>query len=160
MPSNASPFIVKCIHSKAHFFQSLARSEATCKSQILTAQAVKDDVGDVVATQKGINLWSRCSLSNSERDVHRVTKKQKTTLDVPISHVTIEDVKVPWISPRDWLIWIIRKGLWPRLAGAPLHQHAVAGEIWSNFWTEYEKIVQTLSCSACQTSTVPRPLHL
>ena len=93
-----------------------------------------------MATQKGINLWSRCSLSNSERDVHRVTKKQKTTLDVPISHVTIEDVKVPWISPRDWLIWIIRKGLWPRLAGAPLHQHAVAGEIWSNFWTEYEKI--------------------
>ena len=101
------PFYCQMYTLKGSFFQSLARSEATCKSQILTAQAVKDDVGDVVATQKGINLWSRCSLSNSERDVHRVTKKQKTTLDVPISHVTIEDVKVPWISPRDWLIWII-----------------------------------------------------
>lgn len=113
----------------------LARaSEATCKSQILTAKAVVKDVGEATASRCGISLWAGCHLSNSERDTHKVIEKQKSKLDIPISRMQIKQESLPWIDPRDWLKWILRKGLWPMLSGAPRNNYRLAGDLWTEFW--------------------------
>eukprot|EP00438_Fugacium_kawagutii_P026041 Skav215413 [mRNA] locus=scaffold356:294693:296865:+ [translate_table: standard] len=114
-------------------------SKATCRSQILTAQAVEEDIGTAAAAQCGISVWGKGSLHHSEEHVQRVTAKQGTKLDVPISSLIIENVEVPWISARDWVEWLVKKGLWPRLAGARANDYNMAGQIWTHFWNEFEK---------------------
>lgn len=99
--------------------EACRRAEATCRSQILTAQAVEEDIGTAAAAQCGISEWGSASLHHSEAHVQRVTAKQGTKLDVPISSLIVGNVEVPWISPRHWVERLVRKGMWPRLAGAP-----------------------------------------
>ena len=117
---------------------SFSRAEATCVSQILTAQAVQEDIGEVQSSRCGIDEWSRCTVSHSERDVHQVISKQGSTLGLPLSQMRIKNCDIPWIDPRTWMEFILKKGLWPRLAGAP--DNNVAGEIWTQFWKTYEKL--------------------
>eukprot|EP00438_Fugacium_kawagutii_P017658 Skav201275 [mRNA] locus=scaffold2058:149895:151631:+ [translate_table: standard] len=116
------------------------RSEATARSQILTAQAVTADVGLATAAQSGIHQWAGCSLTHSESDIHKVTAKQGSTLDVPITFLNIQNHEIPWISPKDWLEWIIKKGLWPRLSGASPNDYGMSRAMWSQFWDQFEKI--------------------
>ena len=115
-------------------------AEATCKSQILTARAVVSDVGEAAASRCGINLWSECNPSNSERDVHQVIKKQGTKLDVKVSSMRIKGIDIPWICPRDWFSWLLSKGFWPRLAGLPRGEYRAAGAVWGEFWNRFQKL--------------------
>lgn len=118
----------------------MPRPEATSKSQILTAQAVVEDVGPVVAAQSGIDKWADCGLTHSERDVQRVVAKQGTKLDLPISRLQIGTHEIPWLNPKDWMDWIVRKGLWPTLCGAEANQYDVSDTVWATFWDKYEQI--------------------
>lgn len=118
----------------------LSRPEATSKSQILTAQAVAEDVGRVVAAQSGIDLWADCGLTHSERDVQRVVAKQGTKLDIPISRLQLGNQEIPWLNPRDWMEWLVRKGLWPTFGGAEPNQYDVSDAVWATFWDQYEKV--------------------
>ena len=115
-------------------------TEASCKSQILTAQAVVADFGKVAASKSGVNAWASINVRNSERDAHRTMKKQKTKLDVKIETVSCKDEMIPWISPETWLSWLVKKGLWPMLAGCQLHDYEGARRNWSKFWEMYRKI--------------------
>ena len=101
-------------------------AEASCKSQILTAQAVAADMGQQRAAQTGVAKWASIHVGNSERDAHRTMKKQKTKLDIKIESIQCNGVMIPWISPESWLPWIVKKGLWPMLAGCQLHDYAGA----------------------------------
>ena len=107
-------------------------------SQILTAQAVQEDIGEVQSSRCGIDAWSSCTVSHSERDVHQVISKQGSTLGLSLSQMRIKNRDIPWIDPRTWMEFIVKKGLWPRLAGAP--DANVAGEIWTQFWATYRKL--------------------
>ena len=120
------------------FFDLSWLSEATCKSQILTAQAVAEDVGEVAASQVGISLWSNCSLSHSERDAQRVMERQMTKLPIPQSKMVVKGIEIPWLSPRDTLTWVVERGLWPTLAGAPRNEHRSGMAIWRHFWARYK----------------------
>ena len=100
------------------------------------------DIGQEEAAKTGINKWASCKLENSERDTHQVIKKQGTTLDVPLSQMTLQnDMTIDWIDPRDWLTWLVRKGLWTRLAGVGRDEHATARAVWTDFWERY-RVVQ------------------
>lgn len=120
--------------------EACRRAEATCRSQILTAQAVEEDIGKAAAAQCGISEWGSASLHHSEAHVQRVTAKQGTKLDVPISSLIVGNVEVPWISPRHWVERLVRKGMWPRLAGAPTNDYNISGQIWARFWNDFEKV--------------------
>ena len=52
-------------------------SEASCVSQIRTAAAFSEDIGAEHAASIGVGQWAACGERNSERDVHRVLKKQR-----------------------------------------------------------------------------------
>ena len=100
------------------------------------------DIGQAEAAKTGINKWAKCKLENSERDTHQVIKKQGTTLDVPLSQMTLQhDTTIDWIDPRDWLAWLVRKGLWTRLAGVGRDEHSTARALWAEFWERY-RVVQ------------------
>lgn len=116
------------------------RAEATCTSQIRTAQAFSEDLGEEKAVEKGVSMWAKCREENSERDVHRVIKKQGTTLDIELSFMTIRGTTIPWIDPRDWATWLIKKGLWPRLAGVNRGESEAARKMWSEFWVRFKKL--------------------
>ena len=60
----------------------LGSAKASCSSQILTARAFEEDMGEEKAVKTGVNLWSKCITNNSERDVHKVIQKQGTTLNI------------------------------------------------------------------------------
>ena len=115
-------------------------AKASCVSQILTAQAVADDMGTARAVETGVQSWASCHPSNSERDCQIVMKRQKTKLNIPIESILCNGVQVPWISPESWLQFLVRKGLWPVLAGCELHDYDGARANWSEFWRKYEKV--------------------
>jgi len=123
------------------FFIIFGRNaEASCVSQILTAQAVAADMGKGRAAACGVDTWASCHLQNSERDVQRTLKKQKSKLDIPVSSVTSSGCKVPWISPESWLRFIVTKGLWPMMAGCDVHDYDGAARNWLQFWKTYQQI--------------------
>lgn len=124
-----SPF---CIYSKPSV------SEAPCRSQILTAQAVRDDFGDERSSSAGISAWANLTLTNSERDVHRVVKKQHSTLNITVDVMTIRDQQIPWIPPRKWIEFLLQEGLWCKLAGLNVEDRRWSGVVWSQFWAKYK----------------------
>lgn len=115
-------------------------AEASCAAQILTARAVADDMGEGLASRKGIGQWASCHLQNSERDVNQILKRQKSQLTLPIKTLQCEGEKVPWISPESWLVFLVKNGLWPMLAGCDLHDYDGARRNWSQFWENYRLI--------------------
>ena len=51
------------------------------------------------------------------------------------------DTTIDWIDPRDWLAWLVRKGLWTRLAGVGRDEHSTARALWAESWERY-RVVQ------------------
>ena len=140
------PVHISIWHSAPHFVESLfmffcyGNAEASCVSQILTAQAVAADMGEGRAASCGVDTWASCHLRNSERDVQRTLKKQKSKLDIPVSSINCSGCKVPWISPESWLKFIVKKGLWPLMAGCDAHDYDGAERNWLQFWKTYQQI--------------------
>lgn len=114
--------------------------EASCVSQILTAAAVAEDIGQEGAARIGVRPWAKCSLGNSERDVQRVVAKQKSKLEIPIEIISCDGTDVPWVSPQSWLQFIVEKGLWPVMAGCALRDFAGARRRWDAFWKSYQQV--------------------
>ncbi|CAK9027521.1 unnamed protein product [Durusdinium trenchii] len=113
---------------------------ASCVSQILTAEAVAHDMGECRAADVGVRQWAKCHVKNSERDVHRTMKKQKTKLEIPVGTIDCDGCEIPWISPESWLQFVVDRGLWPVLAGCALSDYEGARCNWSEFWQTYEKV--------------------
>ena len=118
-------------------------TEASCVSQILTAQAVAEDMGESRAASSGVQKWASCSLTNSERDAQQTIQEQRTKLDVPISTISCNEDDVPWISPVDWVKFILKRGLWPLLAGCDRHDHDGFCRTWMSFWEKYKLVNPT-----------------
>ena len=118
-------------------------SEASCSSQILTAQAVAHDMGETVAVSSGVDRWARCGTNNSERDVHRVLKHQRTKLDIRVDTMPCGGCDVPWINPESWVKFLVKNGLWPTLAGCKRSDYQSSLDNWTSFWKAYEKINPT-----------------
>ena len=109
-------------------------------SQIRTAEAVAKDFGQEAAARNGVLPWAKADKSHSERTAHRVIKKQKTSLGIPLRNVTCDGVDVPWISPESWLSFLVDHGCWPLLAGCERHDYAGAARNWSQFWEAYKTV--------------------
>lgn len=116
----------------------MCHAEASCSSQITTAQAVTSEMGDAAAHRSGIKRWADVQNKNSERDVNRIVKKQRTSLDVKISMLRIQEKDVAWINPKAWLQFIINHGLLYMLSGLIYETRNLVGTVWTEFWRRYE----------------------
>ena len=47
---------------------------------------------------------------------------------------------IPWISPRDWLKFIVDRGLWHRLAGLSDADKHLSPMVWKQFWDHYKTL--------------------
>ena len=115
-------------------------SEATCTSQIRTATAVSEELGAARAATGGVGAWARIHQKNSERDVQKVVQKQGTKLDIPLSEFNACGESIPWISPRDWLKFMVEHGLWHRLAGLSDNDRHLSPMVWKQFWDHYKML--------------------
>ena len=106
-----------------------------------TAVAVAVDIGEELAGKKGISKWAKKNKKNSERDVHRVVKKQRTMLKINISEINVQGQMLPWISPRAWLEFIVKHGLLYMMSGLQFEERHNLGNVWRQFWTKYLTLV-------------------
>ena len=59
---------------------------------------------------------------------------------VPITTIVADGVEIPWISPIDWLQFIVDRGLWHRLAGLTQNDKHMSPHVWSQFWDMQRKL--------------------
>ena len=52
---------------------------------------------------------------------------------------------LPWISPKTWLKYLVKHGLWSRLCGLDRDQRHLCGPTWQCFWNNYRKIYPKFS---------------
>lgn len=116
----------------------IAIAEASCRSQIRTAQAVATELGPNRAKSSGVEAWAKVPMNASERGVQKVVKEQKTKLDVTVEDINSAGQDMSWISPRAWLQFLLSMGLWHRLAGLEFERRNEAGDVWQQFWDTYE----------------------
>ena len=112
---------------------TVAHAEASCTSQIRTARAVREELGESTAVRSGVADWAKVSYDHSERGVEKVVKKQGTRLEVRLSEVHLDGVDIPWIDPRDWIQYIVDNGLLSLFAGVKVDQQHLAPQVWRDF---------------------------
>ena len=131
---------------------------STCRAVIRAARGVVSDIGETAAeASSGLIELSRCTLSNSERDVEQVSRKYNLQLPVPIREIQ----KSPGvrysgnfhvIALESWLQFIIDHNVWHMLLGLhnadPKRERALLREFWRLYrlaepdhqvWAEIEK---------------------
>ena len=64
-------------------------AKASCSSQIETARAVTQEMGDDASHKSGIKDWAKIDSKNSERDVNRVVQLHGTSLKIPITEIDV-----------------------------------------------------------------------
>lgn len=115
-------------------------------------------MGVEAASKTGISQWANIHTKNSERDTHRVVGKQGTCLKIPISEIQVQGETLSWISPRDWLRYIVNHGLLYMLSGLHYEEKHLVGAVWKDFWTKYEPLNSDHGFSTNQTPTTKEPL--
>ena len=120
------------------FFIIPRLSEASCSSQIETARAVVAEMGEETSHKSGINDWAKLDYKNSERGCEQSGSKTWDNAPNPITEMDIRGKKVPWISPKSWLQYIINNGLLYILSGLHVQERDSVEQTWQDFWRKYE----------------------
>ena len=103
---------------------------------IKTARAAESELK--TSTPCSVAKWAKCGLTNSERDVQRVVKSQKLALPLPLTYMTLQNKKLPFIRSIDWLNYIVTEaGQWHRLAGLQNRDPDRCAITWSAFWAKF-----------------------
>ena len=94
------------------------------------------------ASSTTVGVLARCSLQNSERDVHIVGKQYKLTLPIDLTPVQIsKDVQIPVLLLSYWFKFILSLNLWHRLSGLEEPDDRRCKTQWASFWSCFEKIM-------------------
>ena len=118
-------------------------AKASCSSQIDTARAVTQEMGEAASHKSGINDWAKIDTKNSERDVNKVVQQHGTSLKIPITEIDVGGKNLPWINPTAWLRYIINHGLLYMLSGLHFEERHLVGRTWQEFWTKYQGLNPT-----------------
>ena len=105
---------------------------------IRTARAFVEEVPE--ASSSSIGNLARCQESHSERDTHRLTKRFKLTVDIPISEMKVGDIDLPYLKMTHWAQFLISNNLLHRLAGLTKPDPERTAAIWREFWRRYHAI--------------------
>ena len=72
--------------------------------------------------------------------MQRLAEKQGTKLPVKMTNFVAEGIQVPFLSPTNWMSYIIDNGLWHRLAGVDRSEKHLVPKIWTHFWNNFEAL--------------------
>ena len=113
-------------------------AEAPCTSAIRAAKAVILEVPQ--AAESTIGCLAKCGEKNSERDMHRLTRKFGLTLPVKITETSVGSWQIPVLLLSSWLQFFLDYNLVHLMSGlrAP-DPHRCAAQ-WKSFWESYQKI--------------------
>ncbi|CAE7484592.1 unnamed protein product [Symbiodinium sp. CCMP2592] len=111
---------------------------ASCTSQIEFAQAMTEQFGEEAVAAAGVSEWANAGLRNSERDLHRVIKRQGLRLDVGFSEMRLQDqTSIDWIRPTTWLRYLVEQNLWFHLTGLTSANLEQCQATWSGYWDRF-----------------------
>ena len=83
---------------------------------------------------------ARLSDSNAERDTHRLTKKFKLTVPIPLTSLTVGKLEVPYLPMSAWASFLMEHNLFHHLTGLKSPDHDRCCQIWSEFWNRYRAV--------------------
>ena len=83
---------------------------------------------------------ARLSESNAERDTHRLTKKFKLTVPVPLTSLMVGKLQVPFLKMSSWANFLMENNLFHHLTGLKSPDHDRCCRIWSEFWARYRAV--------------------
>ena len=96
------------------------------------------EFGEEAAAAAGVREWAQSGLSNSERDVHRLIKRQGLRLELEFSEMQLEErCSIDWIRPSTWLKYIVEHNLWFHLAGLTSPNLKQCQETWTGYWERF-----------------------
>ena len=118
-------------------------AKAPCRSAVRSASAVLEEVPQ--ARQTSIALMAAVGEHNSERGVHRLAKKCKLTLPIPLKEIPLGKTKmrVSVILLSSWVQFIMQYNLWHTLSGLHEPNAARCAAQWTAFWAAYRCIYPT-----------------
>ena len=89
------------------------------------ARSLVEDIGPEAASSSGGLLeMARIPETKSERDGHRLlSKKAALALPIPLSYLTISDLKFPILRLRDWAAYLADKSLLHMFCGLRSGNH-------------------------------------
>ena len=94
------------------------------------------------AEATSIGILANCSLSNSERDVHKIGKQCKLTVTMDLTPVTIsKGLEIPVLLLSSWFEYIMSLNLWHILSGLQEPDDRRCKAQWSLFWGRFRKIM-------------------
>ena len=97
-----------------------------------------EEFGDEAAAATGVSEWAQAGLGNSERDVHRVIKRQGLRLELEFTEMRLGDrLSIDWIRPMIWLKYIVEHNLWFHLAGLTCPNLKQCQNTWSGYWERF-----------------------
>lgn len=76
----------------------------------------------------------------SERDAHRLSKKYKITLGLPLNSLKVPTGVIHYVKMSAWASFIMKHNLWHNLTGLETPNHDRCCAIWTLFWERYRKI--------------------
>ena len=105
---------------------------------IRTARAITREVPQAAASS--IAALASCAEKNSERDAHRLSKKYKITLGLPLNSLKVPTGVIHYVKMSAWASFIMKHNLWHNLTGLETPNHDRCCAIWTLFWERYRKI--------------------
>ena len=108
-----------------------------CAVAIRTAKAVTREVPQASSTSLG--SLAACTETNSERDVHRLTKKFNLTIPIEISEASVAETTIPFFKFSSWAKWLLSMNLWHVLCGLHRPDSERCAKRWTKFWSRYRE---------------------
>lgn len=131
-PLFLSCFICVC------FYKKPSGPKVPCAVAIRTAKAVAEEVPEV--SKSSLGRLAEMGEKNSERDVHRLTKKFKLTLPVQMSTFKVGREQIHYIKMTAWAQFLLSRNLWHHLAGLDSPDMDKCQQTWTLFWERFKKM--------------------
>lgn len=105
---------------------------------IRTAKAVIEEVPE--ASTSSLGALAACTETNSERDLHRLTRKYNLTLPIQISEAGVGETFIPYFKFSDWAKWLLSLNMWHVLCGLHRADTNKCRKRWTDFWLHYRDL--------------------
>lgn len=92
------------------------------------------------AASSSLGNLGRINENNSERDVHRLTKKFSLTLPIPLSQFKIGGEMIAYIKMSSWAKFLLSQNLWHHLAGLSAPNMQKCQHSWVTFWERFRQV--------------------
>lgn len=102
---------------------NLCLAEAPAKHVVQIAKAFARHCPD---GDSAVSTIARARLNDAEKAMQKAMVKFELTLNVPLSHIDLGGVTIPWLKPSDYLQTLNSRGFLHRVVGCSLESSSLA----------------------------------